>query len=445
MKTYREIVFLLVACLSLLSCEKEETDEAYLRVIPTRIHFSNDSSRSFIGVRSNTEWRASILDTASSWLALDISGGNGEMELGVNASQNVTEKNREGVVAFMTPEGLSATVRVSQGQMTVYPDGHVLPIQQSSRGDSIHIVVLGEGFTEEDLDVDGVYEQVMRSAADYFFTIEPYRFYRSFFTVSVIIAESEEEGIGMGSASVRNKFSTYRQSENSTRIVCDYERVRDFVGHCLPRTDSVTTCVIMVVNSTEYAGSTNVYPDGRFAISMCPMSEQKSPNDLEGLIHHEAGGHGFGLLGDEYSFYKDLEIPVSGKQAVRTAQQDGLWLNLDLTADPERILWKDFLADTVNYPYVGAFEGGYYYGKGIWRPEYNSCMNDNIPYYNAPSRWLIVSRIMELSGVEDYTFEKFVKTDWVVPPPVDTAGTAVSRAVSVRSLPPLPPPVIVGR
>ena len=442
MGKYWGVAFLLTVCGALFSCG-EEVEEPYLRVRPTRVHFSNDFSRSFLGVESNVEWTVAVLDSASSWLLLDAPGGSGDVELGVTASENATEENRQGTIVFSAAEGLSASVRITQGQMTVYPDGYVLPVQQSFRGDSIRIVVLGEGFTEEDLEVNGTYEQIMRNAARYFFTIEPYSYYRSFFTVDVLVAESQEEGIGVGSASVRNRFSTYRQSANSTRLVCDHDRVRDFVHYHLPRTDSVTTCVVMVVNDTEYGGSTNVYPDGRFAISMCPMSEQEAPNDLEGLIHHEAGGHGFGLLGDEYSYYADKEIPASGKQTVREAQQNGLWMNLDLTADPQQILWKDFLTDTVKYPYVGAFEGGYYYGKGIWRPEYNSCMNDNIPYYNAPSRWLIVRRIMELSGVEDYTFEDFVAMDWVVPPPVDTVATDISRSLPSRVLPPLASPVIV--
>ena len=442
MKLCRGILVILAIACCLLSC-KDEEEEPRLWVSPTRIHFTNDSSRSFLHVRGNVEWQAAVADSAAAWLRLETAAGVGDTEVALTASANPSEENREGTIAFTTEEGLTASVRVTQGQMTVYPDGHVLPLLQSTVGDSIQIVVLGEGFTEDDLAVDGSYEQIMRQAAHYFFTIEPYASHRSFFSVHALVAESEEEGIGVGGASVRNKFSTYRQSENSSRLVCDHGRVRAFVRDCLPRTDSVTTCVIMVLNDSCYAGTTNVYPDGRFAIALCPMSGQEPPNDLEGLIHHEAGGHAFGLLGDEYTYYKEQEITAADKQTVRNAQSDGLWLNLDLTADPEQILWKDFLADTVKYPHVGAFEGGYYYGKGIWRPEYNSCMNDNVPYYNAPSRWLIVQRIMTLSGINDYTFDDFVAADWVVPPAVDTATTSRSRSAAPSALPPLPPPVLV--
>ena len=39
-------------------------------------------------------------------------------------------------------------------------------------------------------------------------------------------------------------------------------------------------------------------------------------------------------------------------------------------------------------------------------------MNLNVEYYNAPSRWAIYKRIMELSG-EDCSFEKFLEYDAV--------------------------------
>ena len=39
-----------------------------------------------------------------------------------------------------------------------------------------------------------------------------------------------------------------------------------------------------------------------------------------------------------------------------------------------------------------------YYAYGVWRPEQNSCMIDNRPYYNSPSRFAIVRRILEIAG-----------------------------------------------
>ncbi|WP_419485200.1 M64 family metallopeptidase, partial [Alistipes ihumii] len=57
----------------------------------------------------------------------------------------------------------------------------------------------------------------------------------------------------------------------------------------------------------------------------------------------------------------------------------------DLTDDPARIKWREFY-ELPRYGMVGAFEGAYMYARGIWRPETNSCMNNNVSYFNAPSR-----------------------------------------------------------
>lgn len=431
---------LAICCILAAACHKK-TEDHYLRVLPTSMHFSNDSSVQEINVQSNTDWWITGAGNEHSWFRVDTLMGCGNAKVRVRVRSNPDEEDRSGQIVFSTDES-SQVVRLTQGEMSEYPDGYMLFQRPSLMGDSICIVILGEGFTGEDLTIGGTYEQIMQEAARCFFSIEPYRSLQSYFSVYALAAESREEGIGIGSASVRNKFSTYLVSENMTRLVCDYEGVRNFVRYAIPRTDSVTTCVIMVVNSTEYAGTTNVYPDGSFAIAMCPMSEQEAPNDLEGLIHHEAGGHAFGLLGDEYHFYEDTEIPNSGKQSIREAQVRGLWLNLEVTSDTAHVLWKDMLADTLRYPRVGMYEGGFSYGKGVWRSEYNSCMNDNIPYYNAWSRWLIVRRIMTLSGNKNYSFEDFVAFDQGLFPP-ESAASSRSLRGKVANLPLLSPPEIV--
>lgn len=38
-------------------------------------------------------------------------------------------------------------------------------------------------------------------------------------------------------------------------------------------------------------------------------------------------------------------------------------------------------------------------------------MNDNVPYFNAPSRWTQIRRIRQLAGQSDYSFEEFLLED----------------------------------
>jgi hypothetical protein len=96
--------------------------------------------------------------------------------------------------------------------------------------------------------------------------------------------------------------------------------------------------------------------------------------------------------------------------------------------------WKGF-AGSSKYMMVSTFEGSATYGKGIWRPEYNSCMNNNVSYFNAPSRWAQIRRIKQLAGF-NYTFSQFLQ-DEAVP-----AYPTTPRRYIEKDFIPLAPPVV---
>ena len=59
---------------------------------------------------------------------------------------------------------------------------------------------------------------------------------------------------------------------------------------------------------------------------------------------------------------------------------------------------------------VDVYEGAYMHTRGVFRSEATSCMNNNIPYYNAISREAMVKRIMKYAG-EEYSYEAFKALD----------------------------------
>lgn len=113
----------------------------------------------------------------------------------------------------------------------------------------------------------------------------------------------------------------------------------------------------------------------------------------------------------------------------------------DLTDDPARIEWREF-CELPRYGMVKAFEGAYMYARGIWRPETNSCMNNNVSYFNAPSRKKIVERIMELSG------RSFDMNDFLAKDAINLSTSARSRLREPRAgelfVPFAPPVLTVG-
>ncbi len=378
-----------------------------------------ESATLTLEIEKNVDYQLVIPTADSSWikqvssddinaLVSSLQGleGYSELKLEIAANQEKEQRIAE-VIIYNEIFNLSDTIHILQkGGGKRYVDGEYKTIQSSSYGNNVNIVIMGDGFTKAELGWSGSYEQIMEQAIEHFFSVEPYRSYRSYFNVYMVVAESKEAGVSeKGSLKkVQNKFrSTYGEG---TEITCNSDLCFEYAYKVKELNDNPIT-IIVVLNSTKYAGTTYLYSDGN-SIALCPMSKEQSPNDFEGLIHHEAGGHGFGFLCDEYVYY-NYEIPERSKQEIREWQKLGFQKNLDFTDDISKILWKDFIGVS-KYDMVGAYEGGAEYQHKVWRSEENSCMNNNIPYYNVQSRWSIVNRIMKLSG-QNFTVNDFINGD----------------------------------
>ncbi len=365
---------------------------------------------------------------------VDMSG-NSSIDLEIAENREREERYAE-VVISNERLGLSDTLYIIQeagGDTYEFQDGEYLQLQQATRGNGVNLIMMGDGFTRKDLLHGGRYENIMRQAANYFFTIEPYQSYRDYFNIYMVVAESEESGVSINNtfgSKINNKFST--AFGDGTSITCNDDLCFEYARKVKELPTDKPLIIIMPLNSTKYAGTTYLYSNGN-SIALCPMSVEASPNDFEGLIHHEAGGHGFGFLCDEYIYY-DTQMPESRKRNLREWQKLGFQYNLDFTNDLSSILWKDFIGID-KYVQVGAYEGGYEYQYGVWRSEANSCMNNNIPYFNVQSRWSIVTRIMKLAEM-DFSVQNFIETDCVTSW-YDTARSATSETV----LPPLGNPI----
>lgn len=354
--------------------------------------------------------------------------------------ENRTSEERTAkVVVYNKIYNLSDTICITQeAQQKVdnYYDGEYVQFQKAAKGDGgVTLIFMGDGFTSNDLAQNGRYENIMKQAIEYFFSIEPYQSYRDFFNIYMLVAESEEEGVSTSNIfgeRVNNKFST--TFGDGTAITCNDDLVFEYARKIKELPSNKPLTIIMPLNSKKYAGTTYLYSNGN-SIALCPMSSEAPPNDFEGLIHHEAGGHGFGFLCDEYVYYK-TKMPDNRKNDLREWQKLGFQCNLDFTDDLSSILWKDFIGID-KYAHVGAYEGGYEYQYGVWRSESNSCMNSNIPYYNVQSRWSIVSRIMKLAGI-DFTVQDFIEADH------STSWSSSTRGVILeKQLPPLGSPKLI--
>jgi len=196
------------------------------------------------------------------------------------------------------------------------------------------------------------------------------------------------------------------------------------------------TCVFMMVNQNRYAGTCWMWQGGR-SVAICPVSRRSGNTDYASIILHEGGGHGFGRLADEY-INNNTQISASDVAGYRANQDRGMFLNVDFTSDPQKILWFGFLG-LPEYNRVGIFEGAALYRYGAWRAEETNCMINNLKYYNAVCREQIVKRILTISG-EGYNFEKFLDTDYVKAPNVQ--AETQTKTFDLTTFIPLAPPVV---
>lgn len=155
--------------------------------------------------------------------------------------------------------------------------------------------------------------------------------------------------------------------------------------------------------------------DSGAAIAFCPKSDYSYPYDSRGVIQHEAGGHGFGKLGDEYIYHNAFidfcKCTCCGHvNAVNQAKSIGWYANIELTGKMHEVGWNHLIFDSRYSDIVDIYEGAFMHTRGVYRSEQNSCMNNNIPYYSTISRESIVKRIKRYA-YEPYSFEEFVAND----------------------------------
>lgn len=158
------------------------------------------------------------------------------------------------------------------------------------------------------------------------------------------------------------------------------------------------------------------------------MGNKEDQTYFNSIILHEAGGHGWGQLADEYI------LPENEGQTIPQDKVDELVKNqkefnifMNVTHDKNIVPWEDFIGRN-GYGNVGLFEGGNYWPYGIWRCEEFNCMINNVHYYSAYCRYLQVKRIMDIAG-EDFNINKFIEKDKVKKPSSLTKSSLVLRDV----------------
>ena len=315
--------------------------------------------------------------------------------------QSVTE-NYENLFTFLSER--LGEVEIETPELYVSSDfsadGQVKTLQHATVGNGIDLVLMGDAFVDTTMVEGGIYEQRMREGMEAFFMEEPMKSLRNRFNVHMVKVVSENGNYVDGSNTALGCYMG-----NGTLVGGIDSRCFEYASR-VSDIDLTRSQVVVIMNVQHYAGTCYMYEDNS-SVAYFPLGYDE--NIFDQLLNHEAVGHGFGKLLDEYS--NNLgEITQFERDNYQFQKTLGWGANVDITSDPDQIRWAHFLKDSRYVNEVSIFEGAITYQTGAWRPTENSIMRYNTGGFNAPSREALYKRVMELSG-EVYSWEEFVEYD----------------------------------
>lgn len=404
----------------------------------------NTEHKQTLVVDAEGEWE---VESMPDWCELSQTSGGNKAEVTLTIKEMAKgSADRTGEIVFkLKDEEYTHKCTVTQYDYE-YGEDEWLTLQKATRGNTggINIVILGDGYDGKNIS-DGDYLTNIKQEVEYFFGIEPYTTYRDYFNVYTAFPLSTETGVGTVNTIRYNRFNTTYTGGVGLRA--DYDAIFEYALNAptVTRDNLNQTLIIIVPNSTDYGGICQMWEDGS-AIAFCPQSTYGYPLDSRGVIQHEAGGHGFGKLGDEYIYHNEFidfcSCTCCGHVLeFNWAKGLGWYDNLSLTGKMHEVPWSHLIFDDRYSDIVDIYEGGFMHNRGVFRSEQNSCMNNDIPYYSTISRESIVKRIKYYAG-ETYSFEDFVANDKREAGDVTRAHDI--RTVNVKPINQLPPKIHKG-
>ena len=298
-------------------------------------------------------------------------------------------------------------------------DGKVEMLQTAKEGNGIDLVVMGDGFSDR-LIADGTYRKALVEAVEGFFSEEPMASFRNLFNVYLVNVVSQNEEFSPGAVTALGSFFT------------------PLGDACGGYPDAVKARALGAISEERFENATCITVLNRMLpAGHAYMLDPEAGNELGGagvafvglgsgdfgghgdvsmaeLVLHEAAGHAFGKLADEYYYYFNGPATPEILDYLHQVEKYGWYKNIDSESSPTAVKWAKFLADP-RYAgeHLGVYEGANLCLTGMYRPTEDSMMNSNKGKFNAPSREAIYYRIHKLAyGASwKYDYETFVSWD----------------------------------
>lgn len=235
--------------------------------------------------------------------------------------------------------------------------------------DRVDLVFLSKGYTAAEQDQ---FLSDAKRMTDYLFSVEPYQSAKDRFNVSGVFRRSEESGTDEPRQGVfRNTVlnSSFNTLEIDRYLLLEEKHRMHQMAARVPY-----DTIVVLVNTKRYGG-------GSICLDYC-VSSTGHPTSPSVFVHEL--GHGMSYLADEYDEYiGNVSFNDMYPEGIEPVEP-----NITRELNRDKIKWKAFLTKDVPLPtlsskassderIVGAFEGGDYVAKGIYRAEKKCSMGSS--------------------------------------------------------------------
>ncbi len=395
------------------------------------LYFPSDGATFKVGFQTNLESDQLLLYATvglDEWIKHTVSDARtrtdytGEINP-VRALPNESTKARDGALFFVMKDqdgnllGLDTLFVYQEGRDPGYvssdysADGKVELLNKATEGKGIPIVLMGDGFIDQEI-ADSTYARVMQQTMENLFSEEPIRSLRDYFNVYQVTAVSPRnrfDGISSTAFGTVPDRQTMGIDVNSQAVMKYVKKVEGI--------DSINTLAVVILNTNINRGITYMMgsnkQDYNYAIALCPVIDSLKSESFRQVLTHEAVGHGFAKLADEYVRSTEGSATDDDIKRLKELHEKWAWfMNVDSEKDSTKVIWTQFIYDPeFANEQISTYEGGYTFYKGMYRPTQESMMRSNNAPFNAPSRQAIYNKVMKMGLGKTATYEEFVGFD----------------------------------